>query len=141
MSPTQAYIVHNGLLAALPEPPGWQRPGKLEVVLRRVLEPGIDDGEDAEDDLLDATTASPIPPAALPSLPLGSGPDVQVDLLYRRVEAGDLIVLVSSSPARQLDRPQAEEIFSMAMRTRLRTPCTNSLPSAAWRNLTPACSN
>src|SRR5205823_231528 len=74
MSPTQTYIVHNGLLSALPEPQGWQRLGKLEVVLKRVLEPGGEDEateeEQAEAELL------PLPPMALPSLPLGSGPDV-----------------------------------------------------------------
>src|SRR5437588_2358797 len=37
MSPTQAYMVHSGLLSALPEPRGWQpRPGKVEVMLKRV---------------------------------------------------------------------------------------------------------
>src|SRR5205814_3511325 len=51
-------------------------------------------------------------PATLPSLPLGSGPSVEVDLLYRRVEPGDLLVIVSSSLARHLDRPLAEQVFA-----------------------------
>src|SRR5439155_27348747 len=108
MSPTQVYIVHNGLLSALPEPQEWQRPGKLEIVLKRVLEPGAEDeaAEEEHNEFL------PLPPMSLPSLPLGSGPDVEVDLLYRRVEPGDLLVVVSSSLARQLDRPLAEEVFS-----------------------------
>ncbi|MFL5732167.1 MAG: hypothetical protein ACJ78Q_03120, partial [Chloroflexia bacterium] len=111
MSPTQAYVVHGGLLSALPEPASWQRPGKLGVVLRRVQEPGAEGVEDEE--VTAEAEASMLPPVALPSLPLGSGPDVEVDLLYRRVEAGDLIVVVSSSLARHLEQLRAEEIFSL----------------------------
>src|SRR6185503_10579486 len=100
--------VHNGLLSALPEPQGWQHVGKLEVVLKRVLEPGSE-AEDAEEE---QPELQPLPPVSLASLPLGSGPDVEVDLLYRRMEPGDLLVVVSSSLARLLERPLAEEIFS-----------------------------
>ena len=49
---------------------------------------------------------------ATPALPLGSGPSVDVDLVYRRVEEGDVIAVVSTSLARLLDRSLAEEIFS-----------------------------
>ena len=108
MSPTQAYIVHNGNLTALPEPQTWQRPGKLVVPLKRV--PGHSEETDDEADLWDED-AGELPLIALPSLPLGSGTGIEVDLVYRRVEAGDLIAVVSSSLARHLDRPLAEEIF------------------------------
>jgi hypothetical protein len=106
MLPTQAYVMHQGSLSALPEPASWQRPGKLAVTLRRVPDPDAaaeDAGPDDDDSLPDVT---------LPSTPLGSGPAVEVDLLYRRIEPGDMIAIVSSSLARQLDRPLAEEILS-----------------------------
>src|SRR5438128_1491438 len=58
MSPTQAYILHNGQVSALPEPVAWQkRPGKLAVTLRRVPDHPDDEGgendpfDDAEDNL------------------------------------------------------------------------------------------
>jgi hypothetical protein len=108
MSPTQAYIVHSGLVSALPEPASWrERPGKLSVLLPRVLD--LDD-EEAEQAL--AIEEEPLPEVPLPSLPLGSGLDVEVDLIYRRVEPGDFIVVVSTSLARYLDKPLAEQIFS-----------------------------
>jgi hypothetical protein len=108
MLPTQAFVVHNGLMTALPEPPSWQtRPSKLAVLLRRVPDPS-EDGQEEEEDL---DTPISIPPAVLPSLPLGSSPGVEVDLLYRRVEPGDIVAVVSSSLARHIDRGLAEEIF------------------------------
>src|SRR5438045_2200768 len=118
MTPTQAYIVHNGLLSALPEPQGWQRVGKLEVVLKRVLDPG---GEEEATDEEEQAELLPLPPVALPSLPLGSGPDVEVDLLYRRMEPGDLLVVVSSSLARQM-WPAGARMALRVMTTRRPTP-------------------
>jgi hypothetical protein len=107
MLPTQAYVLHQGHLSALPEPASWQRPGKVAVTLRRVPDPDEEAEEAAQHEDDDS-----LPAVTLPSTPLGSGPSVEVDLLYRRVEPGDLIAVVSSSLARQLDRPLAEEIFS-----------------------------
>ncbi len=115
MSPTQAYILHNGQVSALPEPVSWQtQPGKLAVTLRRVPDQADADNtsnahatwedEDAPEETL--------PPVMPPSIPLGNGPGVEVDLLYRRVEPGDLVIVVSSSLARHLSRPLAEELFS-----------------------------
>ena len=108
MLPTQAYVFHNGHLSALPEPASWQRPGKVAVTLRRVPDPGLD----MEEEPLPALDDESLPAVTLPSTPLGSGPGVEVDLLFRRVEAGDLVAIVSSSLARQLDRSVAESIFA-----------------------------
>ena len=108
MSPTQAYVVHNGVLSALPEPKSWQPlPGKVAVTLRRVPNPGEEDYDEYIEDLSQGLT-----PMSLPALPLGSGTEVDVVLLYRRVEPGDLIAIVSTSLARHLDRSLAEEVFS-----------------------------
>ncbi len=97
LAPTQAYIVHNGQVQALPEPPGWS---------------------DADESLsLDETSDSsdlvpiPITRTPLPAQSLGSQPGIVVDLIYRRVEAGDLVVLVSPGLSRHLDRATAESIF------------------------------
>lgn len=108
MAPTQAYVVHDGMLAALPEPRSWHRGGKVAVMLRRVPNPNeAGEEEDESDGLTEA-----LRPTSLPSLPLGSGTGVDVDLVFRRVEAGDVIVVVSRSLARHLDKPLTEEILS-----------------------------
>ena len=110
MSPTQAYIVHSGLVSALPEPAPWrERPGKLSVLLPRVLDLDLDDEAAEQAPVIEE---EPLPEVPLPSLPLGSGLDAEVDLIYRRVEPGDFIVVVSTSLARYLDKPLAEQIFS-----------------------------
>jgi|GEM_PF-4374008 len=102
-APTQVYIRHNGLLTALPEPPGWQETrGEHVVPLRRSTE----STEEAEPGGEETPALSVVAP------PLGSGPQIEVDLVYRRASKGDLIVMVSSSLARHLDRDTAESIFS-----------------------------
>ncbi|HKP53480.1 MAG TPA: hypothetical protein VJ183_12625 [Chloroflexia bacterium] len=92
LAPTQAYLVHNGQVQALPEPPGWS---------------------DADEASEEESGAVPIPitHTPLPAQSLGSQPGIVVDLIYRRVEAGDMIVLVSPALARHLDRATAESIF------------------------------
>lgn len=108
MAPTQAYMVHNGMLAALPEPRSWHRGAKVAVMLRRVPNPT----EEAQDDLeIDGRTET-LQPGSLPALPLGSGPSADVDFVYRRVEPGDIVVVVSRSLARHLDKSLMEEILS-----------------------------
>jgi hypothetical protein len=139
-APTQAYIVHNGLLSAIPEPPDWHTPAPFH---RHQHENGraIDgsagdrgDGAEAEgeDNLIvfrragqpdeqspeglapfEGATEDPAHAAGVPAPPLGSGPGVEADLIYRRVGPGDLIVMVSTSLARHLDRLTAEALFSM----------------------------
>ncbi len=103
MAPTQCYLMHSGILSAIPEPPGWSGPaGRLVVPLRRVSS-----SEDSDEEVDSATL-----PAALPSVPLGSSASIEADLIYRRIAPGDLVVMVSSSLARHLDRASAEEIFA-----------------------------
>ena len=87
MAPTQAYILHNGLLSALPEPAGWTpAQGRTVISLKRVL---AEEGDEAEDD-----EAPEISNVTVPAPPLGSGPGIEADLIYRRVQPGDKIVLV-----------------------------------------------
>lgn len=93
LAPTQAYIVHNGLVQALPEPPGWNETTGDESSA----------GEESE--------PAHLPHTPLPAQSLGSKPGIVVDLIYRRVQAGDMIVLVSPGLARHLDRTTAESIF------------------------------
>src|SRR5207253_6361802 len=75
--------------------------------LRRVANPGEESYQEYAEEAAEEVT-----PVMLPALPVGSGTDVDVDLLYRRVEPGDLIAIVSTSLARHLDRSLAEEVFS-----------------------------
>jgi hypothetical protein len=105
MAPTQAYILHNGLLSALPEPAGWTpAPGRTVISLKRVL---AEEGDEAEDD-----EALEISNVTVPAPPLGSGPGIEADLIYRRVQPGDKIVLVSSGLARHIERQWAEDAFT-----------------------------
>lgn len=111
-APTQVYIVHNLQLSAIPEPLSWKdRPGRLAVTLRRVSDPQEAENGNEDPAPLDEREEE-LPPMAPPSIPLGSGPGVEVDLLYRRVQPGDLIIVVSSSLARHISRPLAEELFT-----------------------------
>jgi hypothetical protein len=106
LAPTQAYILHNGIISAIPEPPAWQaQPGGNVVPLHRVRVYDEDPfgGSDVEESFAGPRTSS---------APLGSGPAVDTDLIYRRVEPGDMVVLVSSSLARYLDYATTERIFS-----------------------------
>ena len=98
LAPTQAYLVHNGTVQALPEPPGWS---DAEEVSAHEPMQGEDEG----------LTPVPASRAPLPAQSLGSQPGIVVDLIYRRVEAGDLIILVSPALARHIDRATAESIF------------------------------
>ncbi|HEX9989596.1 MAG TPA: hypothetical protein VGE45_14110 [Chloroflexia bacterium] len=106
LAPTQAYILHNGIISAIPERPAQQiQPGSNVVPLRRVRtnDEGPFGGSDVEESF------------ARPSIsyaPLGSGPSIDTDLIYRRVEPGDMIVLVSSSLARYLDYATIQRILS-----------------------------
>ncbi len=104
LSPTQAYIVHNGILSAIPEPPSWQAPTSYTIVpLSRVPRPDEETEQEDEGEIATPT---------LPAPPLGSGPGIEVDLVYRRVEPGDLVVMISSSLARYLNRTEAEALFA-----------------------------
>ncbi|MEO6456887.1 MAG: hypothetical protein ABIO92_01225, partial [Chloroflexia bacterium] len=100
-APAQLYIVHNGLLSALPHPPGWDVEQPRPVPLN--AEQGDASGEASDEELV-------IP--AFQAAPLGSRPGVEADLLFRRVEAGDLLVAVSSSLAKRLERVTAERLFT-----------------------------
>jgi hypothetical protein len=102
-APTQVYIRHNGLLTALPEPPGWQEARGEHVVPLRLSMESAEESEPGEEETPALSVVAP---------PLGSGPQVEVDLVYRRASKGDMIVMVSSSLARHLDRDTAEHIFS-----------------------------
>ena len=105
MAPTQAYILHNGLLSALPEPAGWTpAPGRTVISLKRVL---AEEGDEAEDD-----EAPELPNVTVPAPALGSGPGIEADLIYRRVQPGDKIVLVSSGLGRHIERQWAEDAFT-----------------------------
>ncbi|MEO5952159.1 MAG: hypothetical protein ABIQ44_06755, partial [Chloroflexia bacterium] len=107
MAPTQAYIMHSGLLSALPSPTGWEpAPSRTVVSLKRVL--SGEEASDEEEELPATDLANVIVPAAS----LGSAPGIEADLIYRRVTPGDKIVLVSSGLARCIERAWAEETFS-----------------------------
>ncbi|MDQ6693206.1 MAG: hypothetical protein M3014_02115 [Chloroflexota bacterium] len=97
-APTQAYILHKGMLNALPEPHGWRGAG---APFPELLE------EPAQDERASPTVDTAKAP------PLGSSPGIEMDLIFRRVEKGDLLVMVSSSLARHLDYEVAQEIFGL----------------------------
>ncbi|HYP39155.1 MAG TPA: hypothetical protein VEX13_02245 [Chloroflexia bacterium] len=106
LAPTQAYILHNGIISAIPEPPAWQvQPGDNVVPLHRVR---VYDEDPFGVSEVEERFAAP----GISSAPLGSGPAVDTDLIYRRVEPGDMVVLVSSSLARYLDYATTERILS-----------------------------
>ncbi|HET9493661.1 MAG TPA: hypothetical protein VFR15_05480 [Chloroflexia bacterium] len=97
LAPTQAYLYHNGAVQPLPEPPHWRQHKRPVVTLRRV-------GDDEEDDEWE-----PEHVPVLDAPPLGSGPGVLADLLFRRVEPGDTLVLTSTGLSRHITREWAEE--------------------------------
>ncbi|HYP18459.1 MAG TPA: hypothetical protein VEY08_00175, partial [Chloroflexia bacterium] len=106
LAPTQAYILHNGIISAIPEPPAWQaQPGSNVVPLHRVR---VYDEDPFGGSEVEERFAGP----GVSSAPLGSGPAVDTDLVFRRVEPGDMIVLVSSSLTRYLDYATIERILS-----------------------------
>ncbi|HEX8599558.1 MAG TPA: hypothetical protein VF952_13710 [Chloroflexia bacterium] len=110
MAPAQAYIRHNGLLTAVPETPYWRaRPNskvnrpQLTILRRDQDATEFDDAEELPPDFSQDHLLSPS---------LGSAPGVESNPIYRRIEDGDLVVLVTSSLARLLDRETAEEVMS-----------------------------
>lgn len=109
IAPTQVYVRHNGLVTAIPEPASWveNEPEPRVTIIRPVhkaqSEDGGEVGEQAEEDTPALNVAAPA---------LGSAPGIEVDLMFRRIEKGDLVVMVSSSLARHLDHATAESIFS-----------------------------
>ncbi|HYO48790.1 MAG TPA: hypothetical protein VEW94_02970 [Chloroflexia bacterium] len=106
LAPTQAYILHNGIISAIPEPPAWQaQPGSNVVPLHRVR---VYDEDPFGGSEVEERFAGP----GVSSAPLGSGPAVDTDLIFRRVEPGDMIVLVSSSLTRYLDYATLERILT-----------------------------
>lgn len=119
MAPAQAYIRHNGMVTAVPETPGWSEQGRSTTKHRPPL--SLVRGEDAEEQEL-FTEAAELEDAPtdysqdmqenLLTPALGTAPGLESDLTYRRVEEGDLVVLVSSGLARLLDRDTAEEIIT-----------------------------
>ncbi len=152
-APTQAYIVHNGMLSAIPESLDRRFPhvptGGSLLTQRAAGRNGgagaltwgegvsTQEAEEAAKEATEAETEAEAeaegagagteteaylgPEAVMPGFaateagvlapPLGSGPGVEADLIYRRVGPGDLIVLVSTSLARNLDRVTAEAIM------------------------------
>ncbi|MDQ3928121.1 MAG: hypothetical protein M3328_03125, partial [Chloroflexota bacterium] len=110
MAPAQAYIRHNGLLTPVPETPYWRsrtnsRSNRPQLtVLRRDHDTA--DFEDSDDLVPDFSQDNLISPS------LGTAPGVESNPIYRRIEDGDLVVLVTSSLARLLDRETAEEVMS-----------------------------
>lgn len=114
MAPAQAYIRHNGMVAPVPETPAWRshgRPIKNRPPLSLVRDDEDPDlfveAEEGVDVAPDYTQENLLAPA------LGTAPGIESDLMYRRVEEGDVIVLVSSGLARLLDRDTAEDILSL----------------------------
>ncbi|HEX8230587.1 MAG TPA: hypothetical protein VF826_14910 [Chloroflexia bacterium] len=110
MAPAQAYIRHNGLLTAVPETPYWRaRPNskanrpQLTILRHDYDSTEFDDVEEFPPDFSQDHLLSPS---------LGSAPGVESNPIYRRIEDGDLVVLVTSSLARLLDRETAEEVMS-----------------------------
>jgi hypothetical protein len=95
LAPTQAYLVHNGMVSALPEPRGW-RAGREGV-------------EEAGE-----------PITFLPAQSLGSRPGLVTDLTFRRMEPGDRVVLLSTSVARLVDRSFADGSFFASDPTQIR---------------------
>ena len=110
MAPAQAYIRHNGLLTPVPETPFWRsrhnnkvnRP-QLTILRGDYNSADFDDGDDLLPEFSHDNLLSPS---------LGTAPGVESNPVYRRIEDGDLVVLVTSSLARLLDRETAEEIMS-----------------------------
>ncbi|MEA2575326.1 MAG: hypothetical protein QOH93_2624, partial [Chloroflexia bacterium] len=109
MAPAQAYIRHNGLLTPVPETPHWRsRANKTNrpqlTILRRDQDTG--DFNDTDELFHDFSQDNLLSPS------LGTAPGVESNPIYRRIEDGDLVVLVTSSLARLLDRETAEEVMS-----------------------------
>ncbi len=114
-SPAQAYLRHNGAVAAVPEPAGWHSTAKAGAHGAFTLIKPDDEADlfadgQASDDAQDPSTALDFEAEAMLPPPLGASPGVESDLTYRRVEEGDLILLVSSSLARLLDRATVESL-------------------------------
>lgn len=111
MAPAQAYIRHNGLLTPVPETPYWRsrssnRTNRPQLTILRRDQDSTDFDADLEDSLPDFSHDNLLSPS------LGSAPGVESNPVYRRIEDGDLVVLVTSSLARLLDRETAEEVMS-----------------------------
>jgi hypothetical protein len=110
MAPAQAYIRHNGLLTPVPETPHWRaRPNTKTNRPQLTILRGDHDALDVTDtDELfhDFSQDNLLSPS------LGTAPGVESNPVYRRIEDGDLVVLVTSSLARLLDRETAEVVMS-----------------------------
>ncbi len=122
MAPTQAYVYHNGMLSAIPEPASWKPAPEHSMAAmsgaagttidrgpkgpRTPLSGATGAGLEDEDDLDEA------PETNVPAPSLGSGPGVEADLVYRRIAAGDIVVVLSTSLARHLDRDRIEHLLA-----------------------------
>ncbi|MEO8286385.1 MAG: hypothetical protein ABI670_08085 [Chloroflexota bacterium] len=106
MAPTQAYIFHNGMVSAIPEPSAWRPSAQRPVAAMSSAQGGPDSALEDEEDISDLSDA------ILPSPSLGSGPGIEADLIYRRVAQGDMVILVSASLSRHLTRETAEGIVA-----------------------------
>ncbi|HVG00785.1 MAG TPA: hypothetical protein VND68_13175 [Chloroflexia bacterium] len=110
MAPAQAYIRHNGLLTPVPETPHWRaRPNsKVNRPQLTILRGDHDalDVTDTDELFHDFSQDNLLSPS------LGTAPGVESNPVYRRIEDGDLVVLVTSSLARLLDRETAEVVMS-----------------------------
>ncbi|HET6312413.1 MAG TPA: hypothetical protein VFH60_01145, partial [Chloroflexia bacterium] len=110
MAPDQAYVRHNGLLTPVPETPHWRaRPNsKVNRPQLTILRGDHDalDVTDTDELFHDFSQDNLLSPS------LGTSPGVESNPVYRRIEDGDLVVLVTSSLARLLDRETAELVMS-----------------------------
>lgn len=113
-APAQAYLRHNGMVSPVPETPGWHSQGRI-TKNRPSLSLVRDENEEEHDLFADPVEGEAAPDYTQENLlapSLGTDPGIESDLMYRRVEEGDMIVLVSSGLARLLDHNRAEELFS-----------------------------
>lgn len=113
-APAQAYLRHNGMVSPVPETPGWHSQARI-TKNRPPLSLVRDEAEQEQNLFADPVSEEAAPDYTQENLlapALGTDPGIESDLMYRRVEEGDMIVLVSSGLARLLDHSKAEELFS-----------------------------
>jgi hypothetical protein len=111
MAPTQAYVYHNGMLSAIPEPAAWKAAPQQSLAVMSGAAWSTNDGATSTG-LEDEEDLDEAPETNVPAPSLGSGPGVEADLVYRRISAGDIVVVLSTSLARHLDRDRIEHLLS-----------------------------
>jgi len=94
------------MLSAIPEPAAWRQAPEYSVAaISGAQGAGIGELEDED-------TPGTSPDTSVPSPSIGTAPGVEADLVYRRIAAGDMVVLLSTSLARYLDKERVEHILS-----------------------------